>query len=347
MDQPKNRRRRIPSWLPQVFGYCLSAVCLLWALHNYNFHELPAAIRSLDWKWVALGVGCDLAVYLTHAWRWNTLLGPVARLGYWRTVQSIYIGLFANEVLPLRVGELIRCYLLAHWNNLRISLIFASAAVERLLDGFYMLAAFFLTASFVKGIPKDLTILVDILGVLVMAGAALLAWVILHKHHVHLVVSESRWASTLRHIVEGLHLMGNWRTMGATALISGGYLALQIVSYWALMKAFLLDLSFLQAGGVLAIVRFATAVPNAPGNVGLFQAACVIALRLFDVERTDAQTFSLVLFFALVMPLLAGGAIATALTGLNIGQLREHARRGVETPEQEPSPQSPVPNRRL
>jgi len=36
---------------------------------------------------------------------------PVVRLRLWRTVQAIYIGLFANEVLPLRVGELIRCYL--------------------------------------------------------------------------------------------------------------------------------------------------------------------------------------------------------------------------------------------
>ncbi|HEY7391773.1 MAG TPA: lysylphosphatidylglycerol synthase transmembrane domain-containing protein [Bryobacteraceae bacterium] len=335
MDIPKTRRRRIPSWLPQVLGYCLSAVCLLWALRNYNFHELPAAIRSLDWKWVALGVGCDLAVYLTHAWRWNTLLGPVARLGYWRTVQSIYIGLFANEVLPLRVGELIRCYLLAHWNDLRISLIFSSAAVERLFDGFYMLAAFFLTASFVRRIPEKLTILVDVLGVFVLIGACVLVWVIRYKQHAHLIAAESRWASTLRHIVEGLHLMGNWRTMGATALISGAYLALQVVSYWALMKAFLLDLSFLQAGGVLAIVRFATAVPNAPGNVGVFQLACVTALALFDVERTDAQTFAIVLFFALSMPLLIGGAIATALTGVNIRQIREHARRRVEAAPQE------------
>jgi glycosyltransferase 2 family protein len=323
-------RRRIPHWLPQAFGYSLSGACLLWALHSYDFRQLPAAIRSLDWRWVAVGVLADLAVYLSHAWRWNTLLGPVSRLRFWRTVQAIYIGLFANEVLPLRVGELIRCYLLAHWNDLRISLIFASAAVERLFDGFFMLVAFFLTASFVKGIPRDLTILVNVLGALVLAGGGVLIWVVMHKQHAHHVISESRWASTLRHIVEGLHLMGNWRTMGSTTLISILYQTLQVVSYWALMKAFLLDLSFWQAGGVLAIVRFATAVPNAPGNLGLFQAACVVALRLFDVERTDAQTFSLVLFFALVLPLLIGGAVATALTGLNIGQLRDHARRGAE-----------------
>jgi glycosyltransferase 2 family protein len=323
------RRRRIPHWLVQMLGYCVSAGCLAWVLHNYPIRELPAAIRSLDWAWVGLGVAADLAVYVTHAARWNTLLNPVARLRFWRTVQAIYIGLFANEVLPLRVGELIRCYLLAHWNDLRISLIFASAAVERLLDGLFMLGAFFLTASFVKGIPRDLTVLVNILGALVVAGLGVLLWVIRHKQHAHVVASESRWASTLRHIVEGLHLMGNRSTLGLTTAISALYLTLQIVSYWALMKAYGLDLSFWAAGGVLAVVRFATVVPNAPGNVGLFQVACVVAMRLFDVEQNDAKTFSFVLFFALVLPLLIGGAIATALTGANLGELRDRAQRGV------------------
>jgi uncharacterized protein (TIRG00374 family) len=325
--RPPGRQRRMPAWVPQTAGYALSVGCLVWALHNYNFRELPADIRSLDWKWVAVGVLADLAVYATHAWRWNTLLTPVSRLGFWRTVQAIYIGLFANEILPLRVGELIRCYLLAHWNDLRISLIFASAAVERLLDGFLMLAAFFLTAAFVRGIPRELTIVVNIFALLILAGAVILLWVVFHKQHAHLVLSESRWAATLRHIVEGLHLMGSPTTMGYTILISTLFLALQVVSYWALMKAFLLDLSFWQAGGVLAIVRFATAVPNAPGNAGLFQAACVAALPLFGLERHDAQTFAIILFFALVLPLLVGGAVATALTGVNIRELRDQARR--------------------
>jgi hypothetical protein len=70
-----------------------------------------------------------------------------------------------------------------------------------------------------------------------------------------------------------------------------------------------------QAGtaGVLSVVRFATVIPNAPGNVGLFQAATVLALTLFEVEKNDAKTFSFVMFFALTLPLLVGGAIAVAL----------------------------------
>jgi len=325
----------MPRWVPQVLGYALSVGCLAWVLYGYPISDLVPAIRSLDWKWVVLGVAADLAVYVAHAWRWNTLLSPVVRLRPWRTVQAIYIGLFANEVLPLRTGELIRCYLLAHWNDFRMSLSFTSAAVERLIDGFWMLVVFIITASFVKGMPRDLIILVQLLGVLLFVGAALLIWVVFHKQHAHLLVAESRWASTLRHIVEGLHLMGNPRTMGLTILLSLLYLVLSILSYYALMKAYGLDLSIWVAGGVLAVVRFATVVPNAPGNVGLFQVACVVAMGLFDVEKNDAKTFSFVLFFALTLPLLIGGAVATALTGLNLGELRDRAHRGVTAVQHE------------
>lgn len=323
-------RRRMPTWLPQALGYTISAACLFWVLHGYPFGQLIGTIQALDWKWVLLGVAADLAVYVSHAWRWNTLLNPVAKLKLWRTVQAIYIGLFANEVLPLRTGELIRCYLLAHWNDLRLSLGFASAALERILDGVLMVIAFLVTASFVRRIPEELVVLVQIIGALLLIGAILLAWIVIRKQEAHAAISESRWSATLRHVIEGLHLMGNPHTLIATTLVSLLYLFLQVVSYWALMKAYGLDLNFWVAGGVLTIVRFGTVIPNAPGNLGLFQFACVLALGLFDVEKNDAKTFSFILFFALTFPLLLGGAIATALTGLNIGELRDRAKRGAE-----------------
>lgn len=324
-------RRKLPSWAPQAAGYLVSTACLVWVLHGYPISDLIPTIRALDFRWVLFAVICDLAVYVTHAWRWNTLLAPVIRLKLWRTVQAIYIGLFANEVLPLRSGELIRCYLLAHWNNMRLSLSFASAAVERVIDGFWMLACFLVTASLVKGIPRDLIILVQILGALLVVAAGVLLWIVARKLDAHAAIPEGRWASTLRHIVEGLHLMGNPRTIGLTVAISFLYVALQFVSVYALMKADGLDLSIWVAAGVLTIVRFGTVIPTAPGNVGLFQWACVLAMGLFDVEKNDAKTFSFIMFFALTLPLLIGGAVAVAMTGLNISELRDRAKHGIQT----------------
>jgi uncharacterized protein (TIRG00374 family) len=333
-DSPS--RRKMPSWLPQLLGYALSIGCLLWVLHGYAIKGLPHDIRSLDWRWVIVSILADLAVYVAHGWRWNTLLAPVVRLRLWRTVQAIYIGLFANEVLPLRAGELIRCYLLAHWNDLRLSLSFASAAVERLIDGVWMLLAFLITAGFVRRIPKDLIILVQVLGALIILSIGGLFWIAFRRRPTHAVDSESRWSATLRHVAEGLQLMGNMRTLTMTSLISLLYLFLQILTVYALMKSYLLDLSFWVAAGVLAIIRVATVVPNAPGNVGLLNAACVLALRLFDVETNDAKTFSFILLAAQALPLLLGGAIATALTGLNIGEIHAHAKRRVRAPSKPP-----------
>jgi hypothetical protein len=56
------------------------------------------------------------------------------------------------------------------------------------------------------------------------------------------------------------------------------------------------------AGGVLTLVRLSTVVPNAPGNLGLINLACVMALGIFEVEKNDAKTFSIILFVAFTMP---------------------------------------------
>jgi hypothetical protein len=104
----------------------------------------------------------------------------------------------------------------------------------------------------------------------------------------------------------------------------------QFASLWALMKAYEMDLSFWSAAGVVTIIRLWTVVPSAPANLGLLNAACFAALRGLDVEPAVAQTFSIIMFAAWTLPLVVCGAIATALTGSNIGELHKRARRGVQ-----------------
>ena len=324
-------RMKVPSWAPPTAGYILSAACLVWVLRGYPIkEELLPALHELDWRWIALAAGCEVGVYFVQSWRWRTLLEPVIRLGFWRTTQAIFVGLFANEVLPLRTGELIRCYLLAHWNNLRISLSFASAAVERVIDGLVLVACFLFTTGMIRGIPEDLKILVRILGACLILLAVALLWLIRRKLDSHPALREGRWSATFRHVVEGLHLMGNPRTLATTFGISLLYVGVQFVSLWAVMKAYQLDLSIWAAAGVVTIIRLWTVVPNAPGNLGFLNAACVVALKGLDVEPKVATTFSIILFGVWTLPIVLLGALATALTGSNITELRRRARLGVE-----------------
>src|ERR1035437_4888371 len=189
-------RSRIPGWLPQTLGYSISAACLIWVLHGYPLNELGPTLRALDYRWVALAVAVDFATYVVHGWRWTTLLVPVARVSFWRTVQAIYIGLFANELLPLRTGEVIRCYLQAHWNDLRLSLTLASAGVERTIDGAWIMAAFLITASFLQYIPRELIFFVRLLVVLLLLCVGALFWIVIRKQEAHAALSEDRGGAT-------------------------------------------------------------------------------------------------------------------------------------------------------
>jgi uncharacterized membrane protein YbhN (UPF0104 family) len=105
------RRRLLPDWLVPVFGYGFSIGCLAWVYSGFDWRrELPRLLAT-DWRWVAVAVVFDWIVYFCQALRWNALLSPLGNFSLWKTAQAIYIGLFANEVLPLRSGEIIRCYL--------------------------------------------------------------------------------------------------------------------------------------------------------------------------------------------------------------------------------------------
>jgi len=299
MDQDLVKsRRRIPGWLLPSLGYTLSALSLVWVLHGFNLQQTLADLASLDWRYVSIAVICELAVYLSHAWRWNMLLRPVAQLPFWRSVQAIYIGLYANDILPLRTGEAIRCYLVAHWNGIPVSLAVTSAVIERILDGALLLIALVVTARRVT-LPGYLFHGTELLAIGLCFLLGLLIFVAVHKQKAHAVLAETKWMSGLRHIVEEIHSMGNWRTMLPTAGASLVYLILQIIPVWALMESFGLDLSVWAAAAVFIVQRFGTVVPNAPGNFGLQQYFCVVGL--------------------------IGGFVALALTGLKLGDIRTRA----------------------
>jgi hypothetical protein len=168
------------------------------------------------------------------------------------------------------------------------------------------------------------------LGLFLAALLALLAAIAMWKHHAHAFASRSKWVAVLQRIIDGLHAMGNARTMAAVSGISAIYLVLQIFSVYWLMVASDLGLSFWAASAVLIITRLGTAVPNTPGNIGSFQFFCVLALALFDVDKTQAATFSVTLFATLTLPLLLGGFVAVALTGLKLHDIKHRAARGFE-----------------
>jgi len=121
--------------------------------------------------------------------------------------------------------------------------------------------------------------------------------------------------------------MGRSRSFYVAFLISFLYLALQVLPIWALMIGYDLDLTVADAALVLVILRLGSVPPQAPGNVGSFQALTIAGLHLCGIDRASATGFATLLFFVVTVPLWVAGFIALIATGMKLGDIHRQAHR--------------------
>lgn len=295
-------------------------------LSGSELRELPNEVRTLRWGWVGVAVIADILVYCLQGWRWSLLLDPVERIPILKSIRAIYVGLFANEIIPFRAGEAIRCYLQARWSHLPFSVVVASAIIERIFDGIWLVIGLFTVIRFVHEIPKAFVEGGTVLAVVVLIGAGVFFIAMLQKSWALRNLSKEGWQRHLRVLIEDLNIIGFSKYLGYSALMSLPYLLMQAIPIWAMMRAYELeDPSFKIAIVMMVLLRLSSAVPQAPGNLGAFQAIAALVLVMFGYDKALAKRFSLVLWGVVTLPLLITGFLALAVTGAKLSELRAQA----------------------
>jgi uncharacterized protein (TIRG00374 family) len=323
----------------RIFGavtIVLSLACMAWALHGVSWSELWEDIRELNWRWVAVACIADVLVYVIQGWRWSLLLRPVGPASLGSSVRSIFVGLFASEVFPLRAGELIRCFLQARWSSIPVSVTLASALIERIFDGIFLIVALFFSLDYVRHFPlnhgqhRAIAILTDgsiFLTVLILICAALLAIAMFWRQQALEMLLNARMFGWVHVMIEDLHLIGHSRYLYFSAIASIPYLLMQVVPIYALMQAYEMEeASWARAGALMVLLRLGSVAPQAPGNVGLFQVISTLGLTLFGVAQAEARRFTLLLWGVITLPLLFAGFFAMVVTGAKIGEIHREAR---------------------
>jgi glycosyltransferase 2 family protein len=325
-------------YLRAAIGYGVAVVCLVWLFHDVDWVRIGRDLRGISWSWVAVAIVLDVLSYGCQGWRWALLLGPKGSLSALEGAQAVYAGLFTNEMLPMRVGEVVRAYLVSRWLNVNVSEVVPSMVVERLFDGIWLALALGATAIFVERLPPDLLHAGDIVGAVVMAATALFAFMVLRKHAPRAAPKpESRFAP-LRTVARlagsleaGLREIGRSRTLYLSFGISSLVLLGQVAAFWLILRAYGIRLPFWTGAAAMLIVHLGTLIPNAPANVGTYQFFAVVGLELFGVDKNVAKGFSLVVFFLLTLPLWLLGSLAVSRSGMTLASVRERAAElGVE-----------------
>jgi len=320
-----------------AIGWLLAAAGLIWVLHDIHLSRLPGQLAGIDWRWVALAMGCDALSYLVQAVRWQMLLEPVGKINLLQSMQAIYAGLFTNEVLPMRPGEFVRCYIASRWMEENFVRIFPSIILERLFDGVWIAVGIGLAAIFAP-LPEDLIEAGETFGAVIALIVALFIYLVLRRPRPRRVERPAdrglpRWkpmraiAGLFTRLGEGLRETSRTKEFYLAFVLSLPFLALQAITLWLIMLGYGLRLSIWIGVVVYVIVSLGTALPNTPANIGSYQFFAVLGLTLFGVDKTSATGFSLVVFTLLTLPLLAIGFLALSRSGMSLAAIRDELQQ--------------------
>ena len=122
-------------------GVLVSVVTLALLVLLVDRRELWEALRTANYLYLAPAIALYFVGQWFRAWRWQYLLAPISRISTRRLYPVIIIGYMANNVLPARLGELVRAvYLSRREREVSVPASIATLSVERLYDGLTLLA---------------------------------------------------------------------------------------------------------------------------------------------------------------------------------------------------------------
>ena len=341
------------------FGIAVSLVFLGLFLRKVDLGGALGILREANYLYLIPAVAVYFVSVYFRALRWRFLLRPLKSLSVGRLYPAVVVGYMANNLLPVRLGEVVRAYYLSRRDGVSASGSLATILVERVFDGLTLLAliAFVSLALPVLGVVQGLAEKVNfsplVLGLAVpilFVGVAglLIAMASFPGRTLRVAMRVlGRLPPTLISRLEPLALRfleGLWTLKSSRRLVTLFVLSLPIwlaeaVMYLILGYSFQVHLAFETFGELVAVVllltavsNLATSIPSSPGGVGPFEFFAKSTLVLMGVESVQATAYVGVLHLALLAPVTLVGLVYLRAGRLTLGRLT----RGVES-EAEPT----------
>jgi len=314
-----------------VLGLGFSGLFLALSLRRIDLHGLGQALAtSTWWPWYVLAPIIYMAGHFVRGQRCRTILRPHCDLDLWTATNCTIIGYAANNVLPARMGEVVRAYVLGRKADVSVSLALAITFLERLLDGL-TITLILVLAGWIAPLPpwgRELRAVAALIFVSATVAVALITTARGFVLDVARRVSRplpARLANRLLAILE--------RAVGATDCLRDATLAGEIlflsVAVWAVegtmflvvLPAFHLPASPVMAGMALSVTNLGILVPSSPGYIGPFHYFCMQALLMFGVPQETALGYAIMVHLLYYVPVTLWGLSALAAYGISLGSV--------------------------
>ncbi len=304
----------------------VSAIFLLLAFRGLQPEELWRSLADLSLPWLLTAVLVYIAAVVVIALRWQFLLRAVQFVPLAALTQLAFIGYMGNNVYPLRAGEALRILLLRRNHQVPLVRSTTIVAIERLFDGCVMLSFVLFSLLLIEIDSEEIVTIVRFSAPL-FALALLIALALAAKPNLlrHAAALTLDWlprqigaviASSSEELLTGLegmrrptHLLGAVVSSYVTWGIEAG-------SYWLVMRAFDLELSYAVALLLVGAVNLAGLIPASPGQIGVYEFVVISILTALGIDISLATACAVVLHIVIWLPTTVTGFILLLKQGL-------------------------------
>jgi len=301
-------------------GVLISVACLYLVLRGVDLGQTASLLGTARLPWLGLavvGVTADLAF---RALRWQRLIAPIKPVPLLRLSGYMLVGYLANNVLPARLGELVRSHYLGDREGISRSATRGTVVVERVVDTVVLVgigAAAILILNVRGVVVSAILVGVALAGLLVVALAVALA-----AHRLpgagRIAAFLGRWPRVkgiVLRLRDGLRVAALPRTIAASALLSVAAWSCTVLAVLAVGQSLGIELTAGEGALLAAGTNLATAIPSGPGYLGTFEYAGQTIAAAFGLPASRGLALALLIHVLTLVVSSVGGVLAIVRLG--------------------------------
>ncbi len=322
-------------------GWAISLIFIVWAVMKMDLNKIVQAIAQADYRWIIIAGLTTFLILFFRGARWRHFIEPIKPITVMSSFSAMCIGFMANMILPARLGEITRAYVIARREDISKGSAFGTVVMERAIDGLsiviLMLILFMLIEPPVEGgeffyTLKAAGITTSIFFVLFFIGLVLfhkkvraVVWLI------DIIASflpqqyGEKFKDILGSFCDGFDSLSDPPRLMKIALWSVIVWGAGGLFNYFIFQAFDLQLPFIACFVVMLSQVFGVLAPSAPGFIGVYHAATIAGLMFYGVDSDQAFSVAFVTHAVLFTVQTVAGLIFLWMEQYSLHELQEEA----------------------
>ena len=287
-----------------VIGIIISLLFLFLAFKNVNFRDIVSIIKKVDISFLIIPIILSCVGLFQRTLRWGYLLNPQKKEKFFNLFSVLMLGYLGNNILPARMGEVLRIYTLDKNYGYSKSLTLATIVLEKVFD-ILALLCFFSIVLFFAPFPSWVKNGGILLGIGIIGITAFL-YLFTHKKQEAFRLANflasplpEKAVVKIKEILEnfdsGLRILKKKKDIMIVIVYSVGIWLTEFFFVYLILGSFNLHLSIFAPVFLVIMLNLGMLIPSSPGYIGTYQVMCIAALSPFGVEKELALSISIVL----------------------------------------------------